>query len=139
MKNIRQYQNVQVLTADGLRIVIMLCEGVMRFNKLAEKAIHNGDIKERCNYINRSFAIISELHNSLNMDEGKDIARTLAKLYDFCMNQLTLANLNNDAAAIETVSRVIGELKAAWEAVAKDRPRSEKDAQEASGAGAYGA
>ncbi|MBI5809649.1 MAG: flagellar export chaperone FliS [Deltaproteobacteria bacterium] len=139
MKNMKRYHDVQVLTSDGVRIIIMLCEGVMRFNKLAEKAIREGDVKEKNNYINRSFAIISELSNSLNMEEGGEIAMTLARLYDFSLNQLTLANLNNDPAAIETVTRVIGELKAGWEAVAKDRTRREKEHDATNGATSYGA
>lgn len=121
MKNFRQYQEIQIMTADRVRIVIMLCEGVVRFNKCAQKAMEEKNVEARNNFINRSLAIISELSNSLNMEEGGEIAGNLARLYDFVTEQLMRANLRNSPAPIEVVNRIMTELKAGWEAIATDR------------------
>ena len=124
MNRVRQYQNIQVLTADRVNLVIMLYDGILRFNRLAQQPIRDGDIKGRGGYINRSLEIIGELANSLNMEEGGEIARNLSKLYDFCASALTEANLKSDAAAIESVNKVVLEIKAGWEAVASERQKS---------------
>lgn len=121
MNNFRQYQEIQIMTADRVRIVIMLCEGVVRFNKCAQKAMEEKNVEARTNFINRSLAIISELSNSLNMEEGGEIARNLARLYDFATEQLMRANMKNTPAPLEVVSRIMTELKAGWEAIATDR------------------
>lgn len=124
MNRIRQYQDVQVMTADKVRIIIMLCEGVIRFNKSAQRSIREGDIEGRNNFINRSLAIISELSVSLNMEEGGEIAQKLRGLYDFSVSQLNLANLKNSAQHIEVVTGIMGELKAGWEGIAGKRPEA---------------
>lgn len=121
MNNIRQYQEIQIMTADRVRIVIMLYEGVVRFNKCAQKAIEEKNVEARTNFINRSLAIISELSNVLNMEEGKEVAANLARLYEFANEQLMRANMRNISAPLEVVNRIMTELKAGWEAIATDR------------------
>ena len=118
MNRVAQYQNIQVMTADKVRIIIMLYDGVLRFNRCAQRAIAEKKIESRNLYINKSLAIISELANSLNMEEGGEVAMNLARLYDFAQSSLTKANLTNDASAIDGVNRVMAELKAGWEAIA---------------------
>lgn len=121
MNNFSKYQEIQIMTADRVRIVIMLYEGVLRFNKCAQKAIEEKNIAARNNFINRSLAIISELSNALNMEEGGEIAGNLARLYDFATEQLMRANMRNNPAPLDVVNRIMTELKAGWEAIATDR------------------
>lgn len=121
MNGVEQYQNVQVMTADGVRLIIMLYEGVVRFNNSARLCMEKGDVEGRSYNINRSFAIVSELANSLDMEQGGEVAENLARLYEFSAHQLTTANAANDPAPLESVNRVFEELKAGWEAIAADR------------------
>jgi flagellar protein FliS len=123
LNRVRQYQNIQVLTADRVSLIIMLYDGILRFNRLASQSIKDGDIKGRGVYINRSLEIIGELANSLNMEEGGEIAKNLSKLYDFCASTLTEANLKSDIKAIESVNKVVLEIKSGWEAVAAERQK----------------
>ncbi|OGQ62924.1 MAG: flagellar export chaperone FliS [Deltaproteobacteria bacterium RIFCSPLOWO2_02_FULL_55_12] len=113
------------MTADKVTLVIMLYDGILRFNKLAQKAVADGDIKGRGTHLNRSLEIIGELANSLNREEGGEIAGNLSRLYDFCAMCLTEANLKNDASMIEAANKVITELKAGWEAISADRHKQE--------------
>ncbi len=122
MSKIHKYQNVQVMTADKVRIIILLYEGIIRFNKGAQQAIKNGEIELRNNAINRSIAIITELCNSLDMEKGGNIAQNLLSLYQFSIEHLTRANLNNNPRYIEAVNKVINELKSGWEHIAAERP-----------------
>jgi flagellar protein FliS len=121
MSGVSKYQNVQVLTADKLRIVIMLYEGVLRFNKAAQQAIENGQIELRNYNVNRSIAIVTELRDALNMEEGGDIAQKLLSLYIFSIEHLTSGNLENNVDYIENVNKVFEELKGGWEHIAANR------------------
>ncbi len=127
MSNVRQYQNVQVMTADGVRIIIMLYDGVLRFNSLALAAIAAKDVSSRSLYVNRSIAILCELLTALDMERGGEIAVKLSSLYDFCVRQLNSANAGNDIAALETVNRVMIELRGGWAAIATDRSHQPGD------------
>ena len=131
MSNVRQYQNVQVMTADGVRLIIMLYDGVLRFNSLASAAIAGKDVSGRNHYINRSTAIVCELLTALDMERGGDIALKLSSLYDFCVRQLNSANAGNDGAALESVNRVISELRGGWAAIATERIQQSGENQQA--------
>ncbi|MBI5468104.1 MAG: flagellar export chaperone FliS [Deltaproteobacteria bacterium] len=134
MNKVNQYQKVQVMTADRVRLIIMLYDGVLKFNKCAQRAIKEGDIESRSTYINRSLAIIGELKNSLNMEEGGEIALNLSRLYDFSIEKLAEANLKNDASAVDAVTLVINELKSGWEGIAAaQKPQAGKNIRESAG------
>lgn len=134
MNKVNQYQKVQVMTADRVRLIIMLYDGVVKFNKCAQRAIKEGDIESRNTYINRSQAIIGELKNSLNMEEGGEIALNLSRLYDFSIEKLAEANLKNDASAVDAVTLVINELKSGWEGIALSQtPQAGKNIRESAG------
>ncbi len=117
MKSVAKYQEVEVTTADPVEMIVKLYEGIVRFNNLAKKAIEEGNIGERNNFINRSIAIIGELAASLNTDEGGEVAVNLARLYEYSINALNTANIKNDTALIDSVTRVIEELKKGWEGI----------------------
>ncbi|HHD11567.1 MAG TPA: flagellar export chaperone FliS [Deltaproteobacteria bacterium] len=124
MSSVAKYQKVEVTTADPVEMIIKLYEGIVRFNNLSKKAIEEGNVSERNNYINRSIAIISELAASLNAEEGGEVALNLARLYEYSINALNTANIKNDPALIDSVTRVIEELKKGWEGIlnnGKDR------------------
>jgi flagellar protein FliS len=117
MQAINQYQRNDVLTASGVGVIILLYDGVIDFNNRAKLAISEGLIEERCVNINKSIAIIGELMNSLDMERGGEISKNLANLYTFMVTELTNANLNKDAKSLDTVSRLISELKIGWEGI----------------------
>lgn len=121
MNGINKYAKVQIMTSDRVRIIIMLYEGAIRFNRNAVAAIEKGNIEERCNYINRTMDIIHELVNSLDIEKGGEIALNLAKLYEYSLSQLVQANLKNDASCIDIVTKILAELKQGWDAIATDR------------------
>jgi len=106
------------MTCGGVRLVVMLYDGVIKFNGLAVMAVRERDIEKRTDYINRSVAIISELYNALDMERGGEVARNLRDLYTYSMGQLAEANRKNSAEMIEGVTKIFKEVKEGWEAVA---------------------
>jgi flagellar protein FliS len=122
MSDVNKYRDVQVLTADKLRIVIMLYEGVLRFNRGAQQAIKDGEIELRNYNINRSIDIITELRDALDMEVGGEIAQKLLSLYIFSIEHLTSGNLENNIDYIENVNKVFDLLKDGWEHIAANRP-----------------
>ena len=57
---------------------------------------------------------------SLDLEAGGELAERLFALYDYMTVRLLHANLHNDTAAIEEVTRLLGELRSAWEEIAAD-------------------
>jgi len=108
--------------------VVMLYEGVIKFNRLAVLAVKEKDIEKRTNYINRSVAIISELYNALDMERGGEVARNLSDLYLYSLAQLSEANKKNSAEIINKVTELFIEVKEGWEAIAASKAASAKNA-----------
>lgn len=95
------------------KLIQMMYEGVLRFNMQAKRSIQNKDIEKRAYWINRSNAIISELINVLDFNQG-DVAHYLAGLYTYQLRLLTEANLHNDPARLDEVSQVFKGLLEGW-------------------------
>jgi flagellar protein FliS len=67
--------------------------------------------------LHRVGAIIDELRCSLDHAAGGTVAANLDRLYDYMMRRLLTANLKNDVAAIDEVTKLLREVRDAWIAI----------------------
>jgi len=95
------------------KLIQMMYEGVLRFNMQAKRSMKENNIERRTYWINRSNAIISELINILDFNQG-EIAHYLAGLYTYQLRLLVEANLYNDSTKIDEVSQVFKGLLEGW-------------------------
>ena len=109
--NIYAQNNVGV--ESPAKLVAMLYEGVLRFNAQAKKAIRDKDVEKRVYWTNRSTAIITELVNNLDMEQGQ-ISEYLNGLYGYEIQLLSIASQENDINKYDEVSNVFRTLLAAW-------------------------
>ncbi|MFK5937007.1 MAG: flagellar export chaperone FliS [Sulfurimonas sp.] len=96
------------------KLITMLYEGVLRFNAQTKKAIKDGDIEKKAYWINRSIAVITELINTLDMKQEGDTPMYLAGLYNYEIQLLLKASLNNEVKYIDEVNNVFKSLLEAW-------------------------
>ncbi|MDR2353845.1 MAG: flagellar protein FliS, partial [Deltaproteobacteria bacterium] len=71
------YKQTQVTRVDQGQIVIILYEEAIKFIRKAILAQELGDLPTKVNCINQVLEIIAELNQSLNMQEGGEIAVNL--------------------------------------------------------------
>lgn len=95
------------------KLIQMMYEGILRFNMQAKRSINDGDIERRTYWINRSNAVISELINILDYNQG-DVAHYLTGLYGHQLQLLLQANIHNDATKLDEVNQVMKGLLEAW-------------------------
>ena len=119
------YQKVQVTTVDRIKLVVMLYDGAISFLKTAISYLDKNDFAGKGVYIAKAQDIIDELNNSLNMNEGGEIAVNLRKIYNFLYFYLVKANLSRDKKMINEVINILSTLRDAWEQVA-DIEKSKK-------------
>ncbi len=116
------YRKNQFFTADKGTLLLMLYQGAIDFLKRAKAHLEAGEIADKGLCISKAHAIIAELLSSLDREIGGDLARNLAALYGFMMDQLMSAHLRNESKPIEDVIRLLSTLKEGWEgAVAQAR------------------
>ncbi len=117
---INQYQAVGAASAsyaDPHRLIQMLLEGAIGRTNAALSALAQQDLPAKAQLISKATAIIDGLRGGLDMEKGGELAANLDALYEYMQLRLFHANLKNDAAALEEVARLLGEIKQGWDAI----------------------
>lgn len=110
----KSYKKTAITTASREQVLLMLYEGAIKASKLARQALEKKNMAEKCKQITKVHDIVMELNNSLDHAKSPDVSGQLASLYDFCIQQLLKANMNNDAGAIDSVTKILNTLYEGW-------------------------
>ena len=125
----RAYVNVGletgVASANPHRLIAMLFDGALLAIARAKSAIAAGNIAARGAAITKAIQIIDEgLKASLVGKEAGaagnsagTLAGNLRALYEYISCRLLVASLKNDSAALDEATRLLTEIKDAWNAI----------------------
>ena len=118
---LRTYTSVSIETgvaaANPHRLIVMLFDGALLATARARQAIVANDYVGRGQSISKAIRIIEEgLKAALN-DKGSDLTLNLRALYEYMGCKLLFASLKNDLSAVDEVTRLLAELKDAWNAI----------------------
>ena len=69
--------------------------------------------------IAKALAIVGELQQSLNLEEGGEIARNLDSLYFYVTDRLLEANVRGTVQPLDEASGVLSTLNEAWVEISK--------------------
>jgi flagellar secretion chaperone FliS len=115
---VRSYKTIATQTAPPSQLVLMLYEGAIRFLDRALAGFHHDDPLDFNATINnnvlRAQEILSELNNSLDLEQGGELAATLRRLYDYMDRQLMLSNMRKTPDGIHDTIRRLSTLRDAW-------------------------
>ncbi|MFH0934776.1 MAG: flagellar export chaperone FliS [Pseudomonadota bacterium] len=107
-----------VHSADPHKLIAMLYQGALLAIANAKNAMLRKDIPAKGAAISKAILIIGDgLQASLDKNVGGQLALNLDALYGYMCTRLMQANANNDVAALDEVSRLLGELKGAWDSI----------------------
>ncbi len=116
MEGYQNYKEVEIETASGLKLVVMLYQGAIKFLNIAKES----NTIKRYDIVNTNIIkaqdIISELISSLNFEAG-EIAQNLYSLYLYINRRLLEANIQKNMSIIEEVIGLLQTLKEAWEVI----------------------
>lgn len=116
-----------VAAADSHKLILLLFQGALLAISQAKGHMLKKNTAAKGKSISHAMRIISEgLLCSLDRDSGGELAQNLSALYEYMGKRLLEANLKNDVAALDEVSRLLTELKGAWESI---RPVAARPAQ----------
>jgi flagellar protein FliS len=114
------YQRNAVLNASPEKLIKLLYDGAIKH--LERSRLFLTDQKtarspEAGNALSRAIGILGELRASLDHAAGGKIAADLDRLYEFCLDQISQANLTRTPAGTETALRVLRTLKEGWDGI----------------------
>jgi flagellar secretion chaperone FliS len=109
-----------IVDASPHRLIQMLFEGALERIAQAKGALLQNQIARKGELIGKAINIVGGLQGSLNDKEGGQLAANLNELYDYIIRRLSRANYENDAEILDECGRLLGELKAGWDAIADE-------------------
>ena len=114
---IYRQQQVQheIEQASPVRLVVMLYDKAVSLLRQSVLHIDRNNVKAKGEALNRVVEIIGELQAVLNREEGGLVAQNLDAMYEFMIQSVTLANLNNDSQPLDGVLKVLEELRKGWQ------------------------
>ena len=113
------YGQQQINTASPAKMVFMLYEKVIASLKEAIRAIEAGDIAARCNANCKAQEILAHMANTLDMEQGQQIAENLEAVYSFAMLHLIDVDAKNDPKPARDVISLIQPLADSWRELAE--------------------
>ncbi|MES2206819.1 MAG: flagellar export chaperone FliS [Pseudomonadota bacterium] len=105
-------------SASPHKLIVMLYEGAITSLLKAKALMEHKQIAQKGQEISRAISIIDEgLASCLNEEQGGDIAKNLAGLYEYMSRRLMQANLENNVEIIDEVIKLLSDLREAWEQI----------------------
>ncbi|WP_298770802.1 flagellar export chaperone FliS [uncultured Shewanella sp.] len=119
--SLQSYRKVSVESgisvASPHKIIQMLFAGALERLAQARCAIEQNDLAKKGEAIGKAISIVSGLNGSLNMEVEGEVANNLNALYDFMLQQMSAANMNNDVKAIDDVMEILKVIKEGWDTI----------------------
>jgi len=111
------YRQINVTTADPVRLILMCYEGAIGSLKIAKEKCLSGEYEAKAKAVQKTQNIITELLCALNFEKGGQIARNLEALYNYMLRRLLEADLKKDIKIIEELIYFFEELESAWKEI----------------------
>jgi flagellar protein FliS len=109
------YRESEILSADPMKLVEILYRAAIESISDARGYLARGVIRERSNAISKACEILIELALNLDLQRGGDIARNLAKLYDYMQYRLLQANAEQTDKPLAEVDSLLRTLLEGWQ------------------------
>jgi flagellar secretion chaperone FliS len=121
-----QYKQTAVKTAGRGQILLMLYEAAIQNVKKATIALEKKDLQLKGVHIGKVHDILNELTNSLDFNQGGQIARDLERLYTFMTGQLVKANMENSKEHLQTIEKLLETLLGGWRVAVEQVNKQQK-------------
>jgi len=109
------------LNADNIspyQVITLLLDGALERIDQAINHISDGDIDEASVLVHKAIGIVGGLRDSLNLEEGGDIAGNLDSLYEYIVIRLESIDDSTPLKTLEEVKNLLQEIYTGWDGIA---------------------
>jgi flagellar secretion chaperone FliS len=111
------YLESRVLSADPLELVRILYRLAIDRIREARQHLASGDIAARSKAVSTASQALTELSSSLDHQQGGEMSRRLAQLYDYMQWRLVDASFHQSAGPLDEVLGLLTTLLEAWDQI----------------------
>jgi flagellar secretion chaperone FliS len=109
-----EYRKSAVTGASPIQVIVLLYDGALRHMEAGRHAIAHQDYSRQNDHLQHAQRILMELMACLDLDRGGEIAWNLLQLYQYCLDELVRANIEDDAAGVSHAIRIFSDLRESW-------------------------
>ncbi|MDT0582811.1 MULTISPECIES: flagellar export chaperone FliS [Alteromonadaceae] len=118
-----------VATADPHRLTLMLMQGALDRMAYAKGCMERKDLAGKSEHLSRVSAILINLRDTLDLDIGGEVADNLYALYDYMVQRLVDANMQNSLQIMDEVINLLLPIKTAWLSIPEEAKQEAYEAQ----------
>lgn len=112
---VKQYQKNQIETATPEQVLILLYDGAILYLNKAKVALEQKDYEQWNKNLLGGERIILEFMDTLDMENGGELAKNLYRLYEYFYNTLVQANLNKNTQKVDEILKHLKGLRETWQ------------------------
>jgi len=123
-RSIKKYRNANaesVVDASPHQLISIILKHILSNIAIANGAISRDEVENKGKALTKAIALVGELQDSLDMEQGGEISANLFELYDYIVRCLVQGNLENDTAKLDEVRDLILTVKEGWDAIPSDK------------------
>lgn len=114
------YRRNAVMTASPEKLIKLLYNAAIR--QMEQSRTYLGDpsttqCAELGECLSKAIGIVGELRTALDHEVGGEVSKNLESLYEYCLDELSTANIQRQAQPVDNALQVMRTLKEAWDAV----------------------
>lgn len=115
--------------ADPHKLTLMLMQGTLDKLAYAKGCMERKDYAGKSEHLSRASAILMNLRDTLDLEAGAEVADNLFALYDYMVQRLIDANVQNSLKIIDEVITLILPIKTAWSQIPESAKQEAYEAQ----------
>jgi flagellar protein FliS len=104
----------QISQADPHKLTLMLMQGTLDKLAYTKGCIDRKDYAGKSEHISKASAILMNLRDTLELETGREVADNLYALYDYMIQRLIDANVQNSLKIVDEVITLLLPIKSAW-------------------------
>ena len=118
LKGIQAYKKgslkEDIAQADPHKLTLMLMQGALDRMAISKGCMERKDYAGKAEHLSRVNSILLHLRDTLDMESGADISERLFALYDYMIQRLIDANVQNNLKIMDEVINLLLPIKNAW-------------------------
>lgn len=118
-----------IATADPHRLTLMLMQGALDRMAYAKGCMERKDLAGKSEHLSRVSAIILNLRDTLDLDIGGEVGQNLYALYEYMVQRLLDANMQNSLQIMDEVINLLLPIKTAWASIPEDAKQEAYEVQ----------
>ncbi len=119
----------EIASADPHKITLMLMQGALDRMAYGKGCIERKDFEGKSDHLSRVSAILMNLRDTLDMEVKSEVSENLFALYDYMIQRVTDANIQNDLKIMDEVINLLLPIKAAWASIPEESKQEAYEAQ----------